>query len=43
MCKEPNLQVEVLSYYTEDGMDIREVLRQSILLFVESEVKKYCR
>lgn len=42
MQKEYCISIEVKSYYAENGIDIRDILKKSILLFVESEVKKLC-
>lgn len=34
--------INVKIYYKEDGADIREILKQSITLLIEKEVKKLC-
>lgn len=43
MRAERNPQIEVELYYTENGADIQTILQNSILLFIQSEVKKLCR
>lgn len=43
MRAEINSQIEVETYYTENGCDIQAILQKSISLFVQSEVKKLCR
>lgn len=35
-------EIIVKSYYPENGEDIMEILKKSILLFIESEVRKLC-
>ena len=40
MKKESNTEIMVKFYYTESGADIRDILENSILLFIGNEVKK---
>ena len=35
-------EITVSCYYKPDGADIEQILRDSILLFVKSEVEKSC-
>ena len=34
--------IDVKIYYKENGVDIREILKESIVLLIEKEVKKVC-
>lgn len=34
--------IDVKIYYKENGVDIREILKKSITLLIEKEVKKLC-
>ena len=42
MANNTNTKVKVTYYYDEKGLDILEILRNSVLLFVEREVRKLC-
>lgn len=38
-----NVKIMVKPYYPERGLDIKELLENSIRIYMESEVKKLCR
>ena len=40
MKQEYSAEITVKSYYSENSVDIAEILERSVLLFIESEVKK---
>lgn len=42
MKQEYSAEITVKSYYSENSVDIAEILERSVLLFIESEVKKLC-
>lgn len=42
MNNKDNTGITIKIQYKEDGADIRDILRDSVRLFVESEVKKLC-
>lgn len=37
-----NTGITIKIHYKEDGADIRDILKDSVLMFVEGEVKKLC-
>ena len=42
MKQEYSAEITVKSYDSENSVDIAEILERSVLLFIESEVKKLC-
>ena len=42
MKKETNPKIVVKVHYNENGKNVNEILRESVLYFIESEVKKLC-
>lgn len=37
-----NTEITVRTYYKEDDVDIKKILTDSILLFIQNEVRKLC-
>lgn len=42
MKKQANSNVVVQIHFNNNGKDVSEILKQSVLLFIENEVKKLC-
>lgn len=42
MKKETNPKIVVHIHYDENGKNVNEILKESVLYFIESEVKKLC-
>lgn len=43
MAKNSDNVVKVKVFYKEDGIDVAEILRKSLKLFIEKEVRELCQ
>lgn len=43
MTKNSDSTITVEVFYKEDGIDIADILRKSLMLFMEKEVKELCQ
>ncbi len=43
MAKNSDNVVTVKVFYKEDGIDVAEILRKSLMLFIEKEVRELCQ
>lgn len=41
--KDTKNPITIKVFYKEDGIDVAEILRKSLMLFIEKEVKELCQ